>query len=87
MIKRELEKQIDPYLFRGKAIILFGPRQSGKTTLLEAILARLKEIFLTLNSDESDIRELLIIQHLPDFVQLLPIIKLYLSMRRNEFRK
>ncbi len=59
MIKRELEKQIEQYLFRGKAIILFGPRQSGKTTLLEAILARRKEIFLTLNGDESDIRELL----------------------------
>jgi len=59
MITRELEKQIRQHLFKGKAIILFGPRQSGKTTLMESILANQKETSLTLNGDEADIRELL----------------------------
>lgn len=57
MITRELEKQIEQYFFKSKAIILFGPRQSGKTTLVESVLARQKESFLTLNGDEADIRE------------------------------
>jgi len=59
MIKRELEKLIEQHFFKGKVIILFGPRQSGKTTLMEAILARQNETVLTLNGDEADIRELL----------------------------
>jgi len=59
MITRELEKQIRQHIFKGKAIILFGPRQCGKTTLMESILANQKETSLTLNGDEADIREFL----------------------------
>ena len=37
MIKRKLEKRIERYFFKGKALILFGLRQAGKTTLMEEI--------------------------------------------------
>ena len=59
MISRIIEKQIENYLFKGKAILLTGPRQSGKTTLMEALLARQEQAVITFNGDEADIRELL----------------------------
>jgi predicted AAA+ superfamily ATPase len=37
MINRALEEQIKGKIFTGKAIILTGPRQTGKTTLLKNI--------------------------------------------------
>lgn len=45
--------------FEGKAIILLGPRQAGKTTLIESILREREEKILELNGDEADVRELL----------------------------
>ena len=59
MIKRVVELQIIKRLFKGKAVILYGPRQSGKTTLMESILKTRKEKTLFLNGDEPDVRELL----------------------------
>lgn len=59
MINRIIEEQIGHYLFKGKAILLTGPRQSGKTTLIEALLAKQKEASVTFNGDEADIREIL----------------------------
>jgi len=38
MIKRELYQEINQKLFKGKAILLLGPRQVGKTTLVNTIL-------------------------------------------------
>ena len=46
-------------LFRGKAVILYGPRQVGKTTLVTSLLEKRKEKTLFLNGDEPDVRELL----------------------------
>ncbi|HED11955.1 MAG TPA: AAA family ATPase [Caldithrix abyssi] len=57
MIKRELEKRIEHYFFKGKALILFGPRQAGKATLMEEIIKKRKEAVLILNGDEADVRE------------------------------
>jgi predicted AAA+ superfamily ATPase len=59
MIARHLEKLIDARMFSGKAILLMGPRQVGKTTLVDAILSRRKEPVLRLNADEPDVREIL----------------------------
>jgi predicted AAA+ superfamily ATPase len=59
MIERRIRQTIEQRFFKGKAIILLGPRQSGKTTLLEYITAHRKEKSVILNGDESDIRELL----------------------------
>jgi hypothetical protein len=47
MILRELTSIIQSKLNSGKAIIVLGPRQSGKTTVLESI-ARTEGSFLLL---------------------------------------
>jgi predicted AAA+ superfamily ATPase len=59
MIKRILSAIIEQRFFKGKVIILLGPRQAGKTTLLEYIIKQQKEKSIILNADEADIRELL----------------------------
>ena len=56
MITRFLQKKISDELFKGKAIIVFGPRQSGKTTLINAVTKDLKQDYKWLNGDEPDIR-------------------------------
>lgn len=53
MIKRELQSEIEKQLFKGKAIIILGARQTGKTTLLKTIVKE-KEDVLWLNADEQD---------------------------------
>src|SRR5271156_3335548 len=57
MIPRLLQKTIDERLFRGKAILIFGPRQSGKSTLVETLLGN-KE-YLHLSGDNAYVREAL----------------------------
>ena len=59
IIKRGLESYIKARLFEGKAIILLGPRQAGKTTLIETVLNDREEKVLLLDADEPDVRELL----------------------------
>jgi len=59
IIKRELEEQLKKRLFKGKAIILYGPRQSGKTTLVEQATGEAHADTLLLNGDEPDVRDLL----------------------------
>lgn len=59
IIYRELTARIQARLFQGKAIILLGPRQSGKTTLITTLLQGSGEKYLMLNADEPDVRELL----------------------------
>lgn len=51
------KKTIQSLLFKGKVIILLGPRQVGKTTLLRQIAAESEQNSLWLNADERDIRE------------------------------
>lgn len=58
MIYRMIEKEIEKHLKDKKAIILLGPRQVGKTTLLEQITVNKRNV-LRLNGDETDVRELL----------------------------
>lgn len=58
MIKRILEQRIRDRLFTGKAIILMGPRQTGKTTLLNAIFGSEPGV-KWLNGDDPETRLLL----------------------------
>jgi predicted AAA+ superfamily ATPase len=51
MIERQLKKIIEQKYDTGKAIIVLGPRQTGKTTLIETILSE-KESCLILNCDD-----------------------------------
>jgi uncharacterized protein len=59
MIIRAIEKHINNNLLKGKAIMLFGARQTGKTTLLENLIQKVNMPTLWLNADEADIREVL----------------------------
>lgn len=54
MIPRTIEKATDAALFKNKAVILYGARQTGKTTLVKALLSRHDGTYL--NADEPDIR-------------------------------
>lgn len=58
MIKRLLRLHIERRWNSGKAIIILGPRQVGKTTLLKQICAE-KGSYLHLNADEVEIAALL----------------------------
>ena len=57
--KRDIEKDIAEIFFNKKAIIVYGARQVGKTTMVENILKSymLKNEVLFLNGDELDIRQ------------------------------
>lgn len=57
MIKRTIEAQLLTKLKDKKAIILLGPRQAGKSTLLEIIRAHITVPVAVWDGDESDIRE------------------------------
>ncbi len=57
MIERQLLKYIKKDLFRGKALILLGARQVGKTTLLERIRSDLSLTTLSLTGDDPNTRE------------------------------
>src|SRR6516165_5861106 len=59
MIPRMLQSSIEKRLFKGKAILLFGARQTGKTTLTDTILSSQKKEWLPLNGDDADVREAL----------------------------
>jgi predicted AAA+ superfamily ATPase len=58
MIQRHVKRSIEKYLFQKKAIILYGARQTGKTTLMEQILEPYREETLFLNGDDADTREM-----------------------------
>jgi len=59
MIPRHLLQSIEKRLFKGKAIILFGARQTGKSTLIDTLLQHQKREWLYLNGDDTDVRETL----------------------------
>lgn len=57
MIARLLKKQIEKKLTDNKAIIILGPRQVGKTTLLHQVFESKDTLWL--NGDDGDVRQLL----------------------------
>ncbi len=59
MITRALQQRIEGNLFKGKAIIVIGARQVGKSTLFRQITEKLEEPVLMLNCDEPEVKELL----------------------------
>lgn len=56
MIKRILEDSVTKHLNSGKAIIIYGARQVGKTTLLRQAITAPDTLWL--NGDEADVRAL-----------------------------
>lgn len=59
LIKRTLLQQVQSKIGEGKAIVIMGPRQAGKSTLIKEVakLSDRKQLFL--DCDEPDIRQLL----------------------------
>ena len=56
MINRLITSTIKQKFFRGKAIIVVGPRQVGKTTLLKMLANEYDRKILVWNCDEPDVR-------------------------------
>lgn len=59
MIVRTLQQRIEENLFKGKAIIVIGARQVGKSTLFKQIVNQREENVLSLNCDEPEVKEML----------------------------
>ncbi len=59
MIDRIIENQIREVLFKGKAILLIGPRQSGKTTLIKKIIKNFENETIIFDADDPSVENLL----------------------------
>ncbi len=59
MVPRILTDKIIDKIYKKKIIIIIGPRQVGKTTLVRDLTDRIKENNIWLNGDEPDIRDIL----------------------------
>ena len=57
MIVRELENIVKNRLNKGKAIVIMGARQVGKTTLVKGLFKGSNEV-IWLNGDELDVQNL-----------------------------
>ncbi|MDP3114238.1 MAG: ATP-binding protein [Candidatus Cloacimonadaceae bacterium] len=78
MINRTIEDHIRQRLFSRKAIIVLGPRQSGKTTILKRLEQAHQNDALYFNCDETDIRAQLSNQNLSILKSLIGENKLIL---------
>lgn len=59
MIQRDLQTKIKDKLFKGKAVIVIGARQVGKSTLMRQITESISEKVLMLNCDEPEVLSML----------------------------
>ena len=73
IVRKQLDYAMER-LFKGKAFIVFGPRQTGKTTFVEQLLAKIDKNTLYLNGDDADTRENLA---KPNAVQLAQLLEGY----------
>lgn len=71
MIKRILENLVNEQLFQKKVLLLYGPRQVGKTTLLKKIISDFEGKTLFLNADDPTVFNLL---NRPNTMQLRQLI-------------
>lgn len=72
IFKRDLEEKITPVLFKGKLVIILGPRQSGKTTLAKKIINEYGEEGEYYDCQLADVRAHFVLGE-PD--KLLPLTK------------
>ena len=59
VIRRTIQDAIEQSLFKGKAVIIYGARQVGKTTLIMALQRATDVPSIYLNCDEPDVRRAL----------------------------
>lgn len=70
-IQRTIETEMKSLLFQGKALIVYGPRQAGKTTLIHHLLEPYHEDVLELNGDDESVRSRLAECSLPKMQRIL----------------
>lgn len=71
LIKRQLHDIIEQDFFKGKAILLIGARQVGKSTLMNQILESHSEAILRLNCDDPEVRSTLTNINTPELKLLI----------------
>lgn len=71
MIKRKLEQLISSKIGQGKAIILIGARQVGKSTLFDMLVKEMEDPVLSLNCDDPTVRDTLSSISTPDLKLLI----------------
>lgn len=59
IFSRSIESRLQKFLFGGKAIVIYGPRRVGKTTLIKKLQEQYQQESLYFNCDEPDIRRAL----------------------------
>lgn len=70
-INRDLLQKIQEKITPGKAVIVLGPRQCGKSTLIHAVAERSALKVLKLDCDDSAVRARLEVQTLPNLKNLV----------------
>jgi predicted AAA+ superfamily ATPase len=71
LVERDLYKTIEQRLAPGKAVIIFGPRQAGKSTILDQIGQNSTRKVLRLDCDDATVRMRMEIQNLPNLKNLV----------------
>ncbi|TDG35068.1 ATP-binding protein [Pedobacter changchengzhani] len=56
MITRTIQSHIESKFFKGKAVVVTGARQVGKSTLLKQLIKKTELPYLSLNCDEAEVR-------------------------------
>lgn len=56
MYRRFIQKSIEKWFFKGKIIVIYGPRQAGKTTLSKAIISQFGDDGLYLNCEVDSVK-------------------------------
>ncbi len=59
MIDRAIEAGFSAAFFQQKVLVLYGPRQTGKTTLVRKVVEQKGHPYLWLSGDEADVRHML----------------------------
>jgi predicted AAA+ superfamily ATPase len=79
IIHRQITENVKNSLFKGKAIIIYGPRQAGKTTLVKQIIETCKKKTQYYNCDFLDIQEIFAYKNagkLTDFLKDIDLLVL-----------
>ncbi len=58
-IERKIEAEMRSLMFQGKVLVVYGPRQSGKTTVIRHLLEGHEAETVELNGDDAQVRDIL----------------------------
>src|SRR4030066_2373612 len=83
MISR-IYDNLEKYLEPNRAVVIFGPRRVGKTTLLNQFLAKTKLKYKLDNGDNLKVQEILSSQ---DFAKIIPYVERYQLYAIDEAHK